>query len=263
MAPGFAANMYDFPGFVRPLVYGSPYGNSNFSIGGVDVLPGRVPLDIMSGLLSPGYIESRFAWAAIAVFVAVLAGLVYRPHRATKPRWYAQLVNRLMVVKAPPAANVLSPPASSSPRPIVSLVVAEFRLIGGSLIMLALGVAVAAFGLMAGDNHLSSAAAALWLIFALTAHAGQCEPRGLLALTSTMKFPPMARRLAFTIAGMAWALALAAPVLLLHTDIHYAVLALAIGAIIALVTTVLSGISGSGFAARLVLLIVWYGYLSS
>lgn len=263
MAPGFAANMFDFAGFVRPLVYGSPYGNSNFSIGGADVLPGRVPLDIMSGLLSPGYIESRFTWAAIAILIAVLAGLVYRPHRATKPRWYAKLANRLTVVKAPPVATALTPAASLSHQPALSLVVAEFRLIGGNRIMLALALLAAGFGLMAKDNHLASAAPALWLVFALTAHAGHSETRGLLALTATMPFPPTARRLAFVIAGMAWALVMAAPQVLLHADIQYAGLALSLGVIIALLTTVFSSIAGSGFAARLLLLIFWYGYLSS
>ena len=34
-------------------------------------------------------------------------------------------------------------------------------------------------GVASGDRHLASALAALWLIFAFTAHAGQTEPKGL------------------------------------------------------------------------------------
>jgi hypothetical protein len=38
----------------------------------------------MAGLFSPGYIAARLAWAAIALGIVVVAGLVYRPHRATQ-----------------------------------------------------------------------------------------------------------------------------------------------------------------------------------
>ncbi|MDO9489799.1 MAG: hypothetical protein Q7J32_15595, partial [Sphingomonadaceae bacterium] len=82
--PSFAANMVDFAGFVRPMVFGAPAGDHDFQIGGAEVEPGRVPLDVMAGLMSPGYVDSRLAWAAIAVTLAAVAGLIYRPHRLPK-----------------------------------------------------------------------------------------------------------------------------------------------------------------------------------
>src|SRR5262245_2219816 len=68
-APGFGANMLDFAGFVTPLVGGAPVDVDGFaiSIGGVQVEDGRIPIDVLAGLFSAGYIESRFAWAGIAV----------------------------------------------------------------------------------------------------------------------------------------------------------------------------------------------------
>jgi hypothetical protein len=263
MTPSFRANMYDFPGFVRPLVYGSPYGSSNFSIGGADVLPGRVPLDVMAGLLSPGYIQSRLAWAAIAVAVVIVAGIIYRPHRATQPRWYAKLTDRLLAAKPPPPANPLAAAAHPSRWPLLGLVVAEFRLIGSNRLMLAAAALAAMAGVALGDRHLASALAALWLIFAFTAHAGQTEPKGLRALTATTVLPPALRRAAFVVAGLGWALALALPGALWHADGVRLVLALATGGVAAIVAMALSAVSGSGFAARIVLLVLWYGYLSS
>ena len=144
MTAGFAANMYDFAGFVRPLVYGAPAGSDDFAVGGVDALPGRVSLDVMAGLLSPGYIPSRLAWAAIAVALAAFAGLIYRPHRPAKRRWYATLADRLTAQPAPPPANPNAPPAHAARVPLFGLLRAEFTLIGGGrlLLLLALGATI-------------------------------------------------------------------------------------------------------------------------
>ena len=60
-------NLYDFAGFVRPLTQGAPGGSSDFGIGGVEVKPGRVALDVMAGLGAPGYSLSRAVWIGIAI----------------------------------------------------------------------------------------------------------------------------------------------------------------------------------------------------
>ena len=44
--PSFVANMVDFGGFVRPMVFGAPDGDQGFQIGGGPVDPGRIPLDV-------------------------------------------------------------------------------------------------------------------------------------------------------------------------------------------------------------------------
>ncbi len=264
MPASFAANMFDFAGFGRPLIYGAPAQSSDFAIGGVDhLLPGRVPLDVMAGLLSPGYIPSRLAWAAIAVAIAALAGLLYRPHRPAKQRWYARLVERLTARPAPPRADPLAPPAAPARLPIAGLLRAEFGLIGGDRLMLLLALAAAVAGLAGDYRHVGSAAANLWLVFALTAHAGRSEPKGLRALAQTTALSPMLRRGAFVIAGLGWAVLLALPGALWNADAPRLLLALATGGVVALVTMALSAVSGSGFAARMLLLIAWYAYLSS
>jgi hypothetical protein len=103
----FAGNMTDFAGFIRPLTYDLPPGRENdFTIGaGEASAPGRIDLDVMSGLLSEGYVASRFAWAAIAVLVAALAGLAYRPHRPREARRRTGPLARLLAPGAPPAAK--------------------------------------------------------------------------------------------------------------------------------------------------------------
>jgi hypothetical protein len=73
----------------------------------------------------------------------------------------------------------------------------------------------------------------------------------------------MVRRGAFVIAGASWTLLLAAPALIRAPSISVLELAVASGAIAALTASVLGAISGSSFAPRLVLLVMWYAYFSA
>jgi hypothetical protein len=263
-APGFATNMYDFAGFMQPLKAGAPAGSTDFAIGGVDhVLPGKVYLDVMAGLRSPGYVASRFAWAAIAVLVAAFAGLVYRPHRAPRRVALPGRLTRWLAPGAPPAANPAAPPAPHARLAWVNLIVAEFRLIGAGRLFALLAAAAAVAGLMADYRHIGSPAALLLLIFALCAHAGRSEARGLLTLTRVAPLSPWLRRAAFVAASIGWAMAIAAPGALWHADVARLATASTTTAATAIAAIALAAFSGSGFAPRLVLLIAWYIYLST
>lgn len=260
----FRTNMFDAAGFVRPLVGAAPADGNDFSIGSTTgILPGRVPLDVMKGLLAPGYIESRAAWAALAIALAALAGLLYRPHRpARRARWRGAL-GRLLAPGAPPAADPAAPAAPSAALPIMGLVAAEFRLILAGRLFHVLALAAALAGLAHDYRHIGSPAALLLLIFGLAAQAGRSEAGGLLALTRTALFPPIARRIAFVAAGTGWSLLLALPAALAHLSPEPLLLALVTGGGAALAAMALATISRSAFAPRLVLLVFWYGYLSS
>src|SRR6185503_4128895 len=102
--PSFAANMWDFAGFVTPLQFGAPPGTNSFSIGGGFNVTGSVHLDVMAGLLSPGYIESRFAWIGVAVAIVIVAGLIYLPHRPRRTRSLGGRIGKLLNAGAPPKA---------------------------------------------------------------------------------------------------------------------------------------------------------------
>ena len=124
-----------------------------------------------------------------------------------------------------------------------------------------LAALVAAITAVAPDfRHTGSTAALLLLLFALSAHAGRSEGRGLVALTKVAPFAPIARRVAFVVAGAAWTALLALPAMVRQPPLEVLSLASATGAIAATVAIVLSTLTGSSFAARLVLLVLWYGY---
>jgi hypothetical protein len=262
--PSFAANMFDFAGFVRPLQFGAPGGTNDFAIGGInDLLPTRVDLDVMAGLFSPGYIGSRLTWAAIAVAVAALAGLLYRPHRATGRQIVPGRLARLSALGPPPAAVPGAPPAAFAGVPLWGLLVAELRLIAAGRLFKLIAIGVAIYAFSADFRHGGSPAGLLLLIFAMTAQAGRMEARGLLALTGTAATSPWLRRGAFVVAGTLWGLALALPAVV-HTPVGQVLyFGAGGGLVIALVASGLALVSRSAFAPRLLLLLVWYGYLSS
>ncbi len=264
----FAGNMTDFAGFIRPLTYDLPPGRENdFTIGaGETSAAGRIRLDVMSGLLSEGYVASRFAWAGIAILLAALAGLAYRPHRPRKQRRRTGPIGRLLAPGAPPAVRPGTPPAGHSRVPLAGLVAAEFRLIAEGRLWWLIAAAIAALSWFADFRTIASPAAMLLLVFGLTAHAGRSEQPGLLALTRTMALSPMTRRLAFLAAGIAWSIALTLPATAraaLAGDNGPLLLSLATGTAATLAAILLGAWTRSAFAPRLVLLIAWYFYLSA
>jgi hypothetical protein len=262
-APSFAADLLDMPGFVAPLAYGGAAGAHDITIGGVEVLPGRVPLDAMQGLLSAGYVESRFAWALIAVALAALAGFVYLPHRPRRAAGKPSRFTAWLHAGPPPRVVANAPAAKPVALPWLNLAVAEFRLIGGGRVFLVFAAVCAVLAAFTDFRHIASPAALLVLLFALSAHAGRSEARKLLTLTRTAPLAPFARRAAFICAGAVWTVLLALPALIRAPNLQTLELAAATGAIAALTASALATISGSSFAPRLVLLVMWYVYFSA
>lgn len=260
--PSFASNMHDFAGFVTPLTYGSPGPADDFSIGGGFRATGAVNLDVMAGLMSPGYLESRLAWIGVAVALVVVAGLIYAPHKAKKKAVLAGRLGALLNAGPPPRVMANAPAAKRALADALGLVVSEFRLIGSGRVFLILAAGVAVISAFADFRHVASPAALLLLLFALSAHAGRSEARGLVALTKVAPLAPMIRRVAFVIAGGLWTTLLALPGAAPAVALDVLPLASASGAIAATVAIVLSTLTGSSFAARLVLLVLWYGYAS-
>ena len=259
----FVANMYDFAGFVRPLVGAAPSANQDFSIGSTTgVLPGRIPLDVWAGIHASGYMASRLAWAVIAVTLATIAGLLYRPHTVRSRGWVGRVLDRWLATRAPPPVIKGAPPAQPVARAFLSLIWAEFRLVGGGRLFHILAIAAALLGLLGDYRHVGGPAALLLLVFGLAAHAGRSEAKGLLSLTQTAPLPPAARRIAFIAAAVCWAMLMAFPGALIRFSPQPLIAMAEVSCAAAVIATVLAAVSHSSFAPRLVLLILWYGYLS-
>jgi hypothetical protein len=258
---GLGANLRDFAGFARPLIFAAPPGNPDIAIGGVPVVPGRLDLDVLAGVFSPGYIPSRLLWLAIAACIAAAAGLLYRPHRPRRTRRPSRLAAWLEP-GPPPAANLSAAAARPVVAPWIGLVWSHARLIFPGRVFFGLAMLAALAGAAGNFRHIGSPACLLLLIFGLSAQAGRVEARGLQNLLRTMPVSLWASRAGLVAAGVSWSAVLAVPAMPAQGPVTPLVLALGTGAVVSLVAVALAGIGGSAFAPRLVLLIVWYGYLS-
>jgi hypothetical protein len=266
-AVGLAQNMTDFPGFISPLTYAAPsdgkrHRTPDVTIGGALVKPGKIPLDVMAGLTAPGYLQARLGWALIACAVAAGAGLLYRPHRPRRKSETAGRIAKLFAAGPPKPARADAPAARLSALPWLGLVVGEFRLIGGGRLSLLLGLAAALAGLSSDYRHAGVAGALLFLLFRLSTQAGRAETSGLRPLALTAPLGPMARRLAFLVAGALWSLLLALPAMAVHPWTEVLEQGVAPGAVAALAAILLAMLSRSSFTPRLILLVAWYAYLS-
>jgi hypothetical protein len=258
---GYRENMRDFGGFVRPLIHGTGAADPDFAIGFTEGRPKTMPIDVEAGLTAPGYLAARASWMAIAIAVAALAGLVYRPRRARRRATIGARLYRLLAPGAPPAANPAAPPAPVLRRPIAGLIAGEALLIGAGRPFRLIAAAIAAAGLLLPFDAVHPAALLL-LVFALTAHAGRAEAKGMRPLALTAALGPWQRRAAFVTAGTGWAAALTLPAALRAGDVTALGTATATGAVAATLAATLAAVSGSAFAPRLFLLILWYGYVS-
>lgn len=259
--PGYWQNMADYGGFVRPLIHGTGEKDPDFAIGFTKGSPKTMPIDVEAGLTAPGYLASRASWIAIAIAVAAVAGLVYRPHRVRRRAGLGARLHKLLAPGTPPAANPAALPAPTGRLPALGLVIGEASLIGAGRPFLHIASAIAAAGLLLPFDAVHPAALLL-LVFALTAHAGRAEAKGMRPLALTAALGPWQRRAAFVTAGTGWAAALTLPAALRAGDVTALGTATATGAVAATVAAALAAVSGSAFAPRLFLLILWYGYVS-
>jgi len=264
---GFIAAMLDFSGFVRPIIHTLPDDTLQMiTIGRSPVTADRIAIDVNSGLLSASYVVSRLLWAGWALALVALAGVVYRPHRPGK-RWSVRdRIAARFAAGSPPPARADAAPARAASLPWLGVLIAEFRLIGRGRAWRLLALLVALAGVVGDFSRVVAPALVLLLIFGACAQAGRSEPRALLALTQTLPCPPMLRRLAFVVAGTAWALTMALPAIvkaIAAGSLAPLAVASAAGAIVATVAITLSTWARSAVAARLILLIAWYAWITA
>lgn len=265
---GFGANMLDSTGFMAPVAY-SLDADANFTIGGgalvADGAKERIFLDVMGGILSDGYLASRAAWLGIAALVPLIAGLIYLPHVPGKTRKKPIAWLRFLEPGAPPKADPDAPAARPAAMGWLNLLGAETRLIGGHRLTLLIFTAIAVAGWFAPYSSGAGPAAMLVLVFVATAHAGRSEAGGLLALTRTGTFTPMARRLAFVSACTILTLFASAGAIahgVMQGEFRPLVEAAIVGSGTGLAAIGLGALTRSATAPRLVLLIAWYFYLN-
>jgi len=71
------------------------------------------------------------------------------------------------------------------------------------------------------------------------------------------------RRIAFILGGIGWSMVIAILAAAVRMSFEPLLLAVATGAVASTIAIAIATVSRSGFAPRIVLMILWYGYLSS
>lgn len=258
-----SVNIADLGGAIRPLVEGAPAGSEGFAIGATEIRPGRMNLDVFKGIAAEGYMLSRAVWVLLAFAIAALAGLLYRPHIAKARKQRFRWLSQLSLAKLLPTAEPRDIGAGRAAAPVLRLVLMEMRLIAAGNLFPLLAIAAALVGLAPDYRHIGSPAALLLLVFALSAHAGRSEAKGLVALTETMQMSPGARRIAFVIGGILLSLGMAIPAAIISASFDPLQLALMTGAGAAVVAIMLAWATKSPITARILLIVGWYIYFSS
>ena len=258
----FGLNLAELGGAVRPLVESAPPGSEAFAIGASDLRPGRIALDPMRGVLADGYIAARTSWMVLAVGIAVLAGLLYRPHKLKARSSRLAFLSRVSDIRWWPGADPAEVRARRSSAGFPGLMLSEARLIAlrGWVPILLVGTAM--LGLAEDYRRIGNPAMLLVLIFALTDYAGMVEARGFRSLARTFAIDPWKRRLAFVLAGAGIAVLTALPAAASALSAGPLVMALATGGIAGAATIGLAALSGSAVLPRITLLAAWYGWFS-
>ena len=262
---GMSSNaMVDAYGFTAPIVQAVDGPLDQVAIIGA-AAGGQIAVDAWAGVTSPDYVMARGFWMAVAMSLALLAGLVWGPRKAKTRMLKANAASRgrVSVLDVPFQAPVAQSTASPN---LFAIILAELAQVFQARIWLLVLAAAAVAGAVLDFRSMAGPVLLLALIFPLTEASARWQNHTLVQWLNTLGPDRLQRGLARWIAhGLIATLVLLPATVRMVLDgstlwlAHVAIIALAVPAFI-----VAAGwITRSSVAARLLLLIGWYAYLSS
>jgi len=168
--------MLDAFGFAAPISGSTDEIMSGVTIIGSSESTERISLDAMRGVLAPTYLSSRVFWLAVALVVAALAGLMYKPRVAKLPKQGPQAHSAALSRSKSRTQKALSNPIKIGPlSPLLATFISEIRLILRGKITLIIIAGAALIG--AFLPYQTAAGPALWLalLFPITAESGRWQ----------------------------------------------------------------------------------------
>lgn len=254
-------------GFTSPIVGSVDYPVNAVTIGGGANTGETVFIEAWNGVTDAQYMSARLFWLALAGGIAALAGLIWAP---MKPRQAALLkktnAKASKRVSISDTAFKAIAPLAPKGQNLTGLIVSEIRLILRSKVWVILLAAAALSGFIMPFRMVAAPAILLALIFPLSEESARWEKKSMGQLLETLG-PNRAQRLgALTAASMLIALAAFLPSLvkiIIAGDYHWIK---TIAMIVVGVPAVLIGLGSltrSAVAGRLIMLIIWYIFLSS
>jgi len=168
--------MLDAFGFAAPISGSTDEIMSGVTIIGSSESTERISLDAMRGVLAPTYLSSRVFWLAVALVVAALAGLMYKPRVAKLPKQGPQAHSAALSRSKSRTQKALSNPIKIGPlSPLPATFISEIRLILRGKITLIIIAGAALIG--AFLPYQTAAGPAIWLalLFPITAESGRWQ----------------------------------------------------------------------------------------
>ena len=256
-------------GFVAPIVESVDGPVEFVSVGGGPNVGDSMAIQAWRGVTDTTYIMSRVFWLALAAGLAALSGLIWAPMKMRKSARRKAEAMGAMTQSRPSIADIgfVAPPAvQPASAGFPNIVRSHIAFLTRSkvwficLCITAIAGAVLPFRTMAGPAIL------LALIFPLTDESARWEARTTGHLLATMGAETMQRMVSLFIAGVLVAACVLFPAFLRALVVgdfqwlpHMG--AVAVGA--PAIAIVLGSITRSAVAGRLILLIIWYVFLSS
>jgi hypothetical protein len=246
----------DVFGFAAPLVAGTSEPVTAMYIGGAPNTGRVMDFDGMAGVTDPAFLLSRLFWLSVAGIVAWGSGFLFKAGRVKTQIGAKTPITGPAVFTADPVAP-LAPSLTNMLSPAVAFMADLFR----PRWMLALVFVIALSGFFLPLRSLVGPALSLVLIFPLTRYGARWRPKSVEQWMASLPMSAAAMMTGRLAVACVICLALMLPSLISISSNEWGDV-LAIGVGLPVIAVTLGYVTRGPVAARLVLLILWYGYLN-
>ena len=260
--------MADAFGFVSPIVGAVDFPVTAVSIGGSTNSGETVMTDAWRGVTDASYISARLVWLGIAAGLAVFAGLIWAPMKRRPPKAGKTPVEAGARAAAAIANIPFSPPhtPTTGSTKIVATIFSELKLMLQPRMWAIILIGAALAGAFLPFRQIAGPMIMLGLIFPIAEASARWQSKTTQHLLDTLGPQQVGRSLALFGAAACLSLLVTLPSTVRavvqnegQALIHIAMISVAMPAAL----VVLGAVTRSAVTGRLIMLIVWYIYLSS
>lgn len=253
-------------GFSTPLINSIDAPVTSITIGGATNTSRSLDINAWQSLTDGVYLQARILWLVAAAGIAMLAGLIWEPMKTRKPKLKqgeAPAIAHTSIADITFKAPITIPSGTAN---YLSVIISEIKLILKNKTWLICLVAAGLMGALAPFRTVAGPAILLALIFPLTDASSRWQAKSTGALLNTLGTDKLQRTALLYIAAAIIAAVIILPAaarLMITGNIqwlpHIGLIIFAVPAFIVAAGT----ITRSAVTGRLIMLIIWYIYLSS
>lgn len=252
--------IYDVFGFAAPLAGSTDILIEVITILGPPTTDGMIEIDAIAGVSDRGFLVSRLFWVCVSALLVFLSGLIFKPRRMRFN--FTQTQSSKAPVEFTSQKVIAAKPNASASLPQLQ---SEWAQILRPIWFAALLLVVAIAGAILPFRGMVGPAIALLLIFPLTLHGARWRGAEMSRLADLAPNSATAQFTKRIVASVLLAFALCLPALarmLVQEELSQFTDVMAIGIGLPLIAIGLGHVTRGPVAGRLILLILWYGYLN-